>query len=410
MEKVKICRAMIALVATLLVLPATAEAACVQGTLYTWWEVGGYCDRNLRTCTEWNYTNLSQNTYQPIREMKVEVVNEAGTSVLATGNTNSLGQYNICYAGSPTAVRVRLKLAHLSDAFSIRQSNGGTWFTDCAQSGLGSGTNLRNCYWGSNNAPHLHVSLYEQAYISLKNAVNEMDGVRSGFTNAQIRMNAGSSNTYGYDKIVNIANGHELNWVVAHEIGHVLSHMGSRDRYLGTDSSNKGPGVQYDACGGNDGTTWTSVDECRDAVWTESIAQLFATWSLQSASATNPCTASGLAEMECLSGGGFDLEATPACAARMRIQDSLRYMWDHFDTPANTVGDNTTIAKDTWDAILNRYPGGRANRAKDENWCCTFWSCWSCDHDDKNLVDWESHVDAQVGVDTAALRSVNCSN
>lgn len=411
MKNVSIFRAVITLAPLLLLLlPATAEAACVQGKLSTWWEVGGFCDQTVRTCTGWHYTKVSQNTFQPIREMKIEVLNEAGTSVLATGNTNSSGDYAMCYSGSPASVRVRLNFTQLNSSFSIRQSNGGTWFSDCSLSGLGSGTNTRNCTWGSNNAPHLHTSLYEQAFVTLKNTVNAMDGVRSGFTSAQVRMNASGSNTWGYDKIVNIANGHELNWTVAHEIGHVASHLASRSRYLGTDDSNKGAGVVYDACGGNNSTTWTSTDECRDAVWTEAIAQAFATWALQNASATNPCTASSLAEAECLLGGGWNLETTPTCASRMRIQDAVRYMWDHFDTPATTPGDNTTIAKDEWDGILNRYPGGRGNRAKDENWCCTFWSCWPCDHDDKNLSDWEHHVDSHVGVDTATLRANNCSN
>lgn len=92
----------------------------------------------------------------------------------------------------------------------------------------------------------------------------------------------------------------------------------------------------------------------------------------------------------------------------MRIQDGVRYMWDHFDTPAVTPGDNATIAKDEWDAILNRYPQGRGNRAKDENWCCAFDTCYPCFHDEKNMVDWEHHVDSHVGVETSGLRLNNC--
>jgi hypothetical protein len=214
------------------------------------------------------------------------------------------------------------------------------------------------------------------------------------FNNVSIRMDHTGSATFGYDKIINILDSTtaELNFAtVMHEMGHVSTHLGSQLQYLGPDSGNKGAGVVYDACGGNTSWDFYSNDECGDVVFMESIAEHFGAWARQLPNTKKPCTGRA-GRQEACQPSGFNLETPEACSTRKRVVDYTRYLWDTYDSDKPGDTEYADIDEDVYDEALVAYPIGRDNHDKSENWCCTFWTCNPCDHDDKNMSDYDFHL------------------
>lgn len=381
-----------------------SHATCVNGKVEFWWELGNYCDSGDRDCSNWRYTSASQDTWVPLKEVIFELRDGSSNNLLATGDVDNSGNFSTCYSGSASSLLVRFFPEHKSGAFQVQTSSGGRWVFNCSTS-TGSG-DLGTCRYGSNGSPNAVASVYYTGYAFLKNVANQMDRVEGGFTNVSVRMDSDATETRGYDKVVKLggSSSHEFGFhSTNHEMGHVASHMASRSQYLGPDNSNKSAGIVYDACGGNTSHTFFSTDECKDAVDHEGLADFFGSMARLRGTSENPCESLASRAEECLDDGdSFDLESN-VCPSSGRDQESqvVRYLWDTFDPSRSTP-------QDEYDEILNRYPNGRNNHDKSENWCCTFWVCDPCDHDEKNTADFNHHFEAQTGEDGVSLLNAHC--
>lgn len=84
-----------------------AHAACINGKVEFWWELGNYCDSNDRTCTDWRYTDSPQDTWWPMKEVIFEVRKVNSSTVLATGDVDDQGNFAACYSGTESQVDVK---------------------------------------------------------------------------------------------------------------------------------------------------------------------------------------------------------------------------------------------------------------------------------------------------------------
>lgn len=266
----------------------------------------------------------------------------------------------------------------------------------------GSG-DVGSCSYGSNGSPNAIASVYYTGYAFLKNTANAMDRVKSGFTNVGVRMVNTASNTWGWDKVINITGTTRVEHGFAttmHEMGHVAQAMASRNRYLGPDSSNKGAGIVYNACGGNSTWAFDSSDECKNVILHEGAAESFAFMARMRGGSANPCTSRVSRAEECADGDStFNLESNVCpSSGRAEARQVVRYFWDTFDSSGNTD-------KDNYDEAWYRFPNGRDNREKSEDWCCTFWTCSPCNPDQRQTNDFDYHLELVTGNDTTLLNT-----
>lgn len=375
-----------------------AAAACITGQIGFRWALGNYCDwdddddpanGNNRDCTGWKYARTRPAVDVedvPVKEAKVQVFT-LNDQPLASGELNTDGEYDICYSGTQTQVKVQFRAEHKSGAFSIRSSSGAQWVTIRTRAGTGFG---QHAPIGTEASPSAVWNMYYSAYASLKNVAKQMDITNGTFTGVEIWTDSESTQTRGYDKWITVADslGDEFGMAaIPHEIGHVLHHMSSQSTYLGCDNSNKGFGVDYEACGGDGGHGLYSVDDCADSRYAEGLATFFAAAAIENRDAENECWALANPNEQCLNVYALDrvmLESNSCPSSGQNEAQITQYLWDTYDA-------STYTPLDGYDDILHLFPNGRADHNKSENWCCTAWYCTPCDHNDYNILDFAYH-------------------
>lgn len=403
-----------------------AQSGFIRGQLRYVNDSSGFCPTG-NTCTGWNF--LASQTTRPdgdaVRWTKVVLKNSAG-SIIGQGSTTGGGEYNIAWTGGPvTNARLEWWGEDVDGGFLLEAA--ATPFF-CSPITLTSGSTsgspqiIGNCLWGR----HDHINAANNAsdtftaFLGSSILANDFHGLRIRMDAggecptgcARWHENSGNGRVYiptgdGFDRLARIS----------HEMGHIASHNGSRDRHFSWESDDSNA-FETD----RDGSGWSNTSqEYFGTATNESVATFLGAHATYQPSATSPeplqCrTTSGA----CSNTASTRLETEPTCTsgAQRQHQNVVRWLWDLTDSRADTCSgagtsmtDNTALSLGGFVNALRAFPNGRSNHQKSEHVCCitVFFDidCYTCDSEiGRTSDDYQFNLPAG----TQDLRTCNCAN
>lgn len=397
MKKITILSFVVFLLNLFCVSTALGESGYVSGTLKHFNKMGNYCP-SYRDCTGAKYPHTQYNTALPVKNAKVTlnvVFNQgSGETVIpiGSGSTDSTGYYKFYWYINPSnwtnyttngMFQLRWNPAHKDNRFTIKNSSGATWFFWGAVSSLTSGTtssspqSLGTKQWGSSNSPNALTNLYEGAERMWEN-LSTSSRMNTYFTGVDIiawdNSVCSSSCAYGDLKKIIIDSedsAYKPQGRVMHEMGHIASHLASRDQSVKTCAyliSSYNYGTQT-------GTDWSLNSPENGCIqFEEGLATFLADTAFYSQDAVSPAT--------CISDGICDLMLEPSSGAvgtcalgedRWALTVD-RFLWDLYDDNADFTADTFTYSLSDLIEVIYTFPNGTGSYQKNEPWDSTLTS------------------------------------
>lgn len=391
---------------------ALGESGYIAGTIKHFNRIGNYCPSSSN-CTGAKYTQSEYNTALPVKNAKVTlnvVFNQgSGETVIpiGTGSTNSNGYYKFYWYINPSdwtnyttngVFQLRWNPAHKDNRFTIKSSSGGTWFFWGSVSSLTSGTtynspqSLGTKQWGSSNSPNALTNLYEGAERMWEN-LSTSSRMNTYFTGIDIiawdDSECSTSCAYGDDKRIVIdseGSAYKPQGRVMHEMGHIASHLASRDQSVKT-CANLRSSYNY-ATQTNFG--WELDSQENGCIqFEEGLATFFADTAFYSQDAVSPAT--------CISDGICNLMLEPSSGAVGTCASGEdrwaltvdRFLWDLYDNNIDFTSETFSYTLDDLINVIYEFPNGTDDYQKNEPWNSTLTSV--VDLDGRSGTDYLYH-------------------
>jgi hypothetical protein len=384
---------------------AFAQTNCgfVGGRLFFFQAQGNWCDApNGFDCTGAFYPNTEFNTQQPVKEVKLKIL-ELGGAVIGQGSTDANGFFQVHWCSSSSGNFSQSKLTWTTEnadgAFKVTNLNGTVQvrttnsFVLVAAEGT---VDIGDRFWGSVSAPSDFDNVYDGAWKMWINTVRNAPKMVMDFTNVQIR---GFTSATGSDcptacadgpnKIIKLSGDSAFrpDPRVMHEMGHIVSWLSDRRKPMGTRDGS------YSYLGTTPNSWGLNSVEFKAAAFEESLATVFGDMALYGwwanqpftcfpISPGNPCT------LPSNTGGfNYDLEADASVCradASHQIVNTIHLLWDVWDGPNNGEDSNSVCncgapGCQVWNDlngqdfvdfvnVLANYPSGTGPNQKDEPW------------------------------------------
>lgn len=408
---------------------AHAVTGYVSGSWSLWNQNGNYCPSS-NTCTGSWYTQAGYDTWQPISNAIVWVV-DSSDAIIGYGSTDDNGGFLVSWTRStfPTQIGVVILPYHKDGRFYMANSLGqwiNNWFglvNTASGTTVTSPQNVGSWGVGGSTWPDPFYNAYWAAEWQWRWVMNAVGVLQSNFTNVEVRGFAdtisgylGSCSTscaWGPFKQVQLDSnaGFAPQARVMHEIGHIASYV-THPWQITTDYSWGGSGGWCQTC-----AEW-SVSSFEESFATHYGSITF--WADDSTSPTT-CLSSGT----CYSSGtpfsGTNLEAssypynTNNCDTTTTNPESrwplsmMRYLWDVYDNHNDADGDSYSASQSNfWEHLHNLawYPEGTSTDEIDEPWNSTYTSV--TEPDGRGGASYASNYLSNV-TDTYLLRTDNCT-